>query len=165
MDQFDSMYDHCNFNEKYETDLEGFVKTYLTDNQPIHSRVLGYYGRNQQLCDSGLNVTQLTDLKAVKHKIKQIEKDFDLVMITEQFEESIVLMSDLLCWPLTEVISWKQRVRKNKTKISEHTRKVLKDWLWADEMLYNHFKKVLGTLHWKGGWALMLRTLFGIDCT
>ena len=35
-----------------------------------------------------------------------IIKNFDLVMITEHFDESMILMANLLCWPLEFVASF-----------------------------------------------------------
>ena len=32
------------------------------------------------------------------------DDDFDLVMIAERFEESLVLLSELLCWPLEDMV-------------------------------------------------------------
>ena len=75
-------------------------------------------------------------------KIKQMDQDFDLVMIAEDFESSLVLLSDVLCWPLANMTSLKLNARK-KSKVQNLSTKVrdnLKDWLWADQMLYDYFK-------------------------
>ena len=34
----------------------------------------------------------------IQTKIEEIEATFDLVLITEKFPESVVLLKDLLCW-------------------------------------------------------------------
>ena len=33
-------------------------------------------------------------------RIKEMEKEFDLVLFSEMFDESMVLLADKLCWPL-----------------------------------------------------------------
>ena len=51
-------------------------------------------------------------MKAQKDFIHRIDTDFDLVMITERMEESLVLLADILCVPLETVIIVKdQNVR------------------------------------------------------
>ena len=39
-------------------------------------------------------------------------------MISERFDESMVLMADLLCWPLEKVTSLKVNARKPHLKVS-----------------------------------------------
>jgi hypothetical protein len=62
---------------------------------------MGYLGRNQQLWDLGIKDTK--DIITVQRMVQQIDKDFDLVMITERFEESLILLSRSLCWPLANL--------------------------------------------------------------
>ena len=66
-------------------------------------------------------------------------------MIAEDFDASLVLLSDELCWPLVNMTSLKVNARKKSAveKLSEKARVILKDWLWADQMLYDHFKEKL----------------------
>ena len=61
----------------------------------------GYLGRNQQLWDLGLTNTSHFDL--VEAKVQEVDKNFHLVMIAEHFEESLVLLSHQLCWPLANM--------------------------------------------------------------
>ena len=64
-------------------------------------------------------------------------------MIMERFDESLVLLQDLLCWSPTDLAYLKQNQRKStaKTNITAETRKIMKSWLWADYKLYDFFKK------------------------
>ena len=91
VDQFESMYNYLHFEEEFKTDLEGFVKNYVKGRRPVTRRFAGYLGQNQQLCDLGMDVDLLNDDRAVKNKIMALDKDFDLVMLVEEFDESIVL--------------------------------------------------------------------------
>ena len=50
------------------------------------------------LWDFGLNRDQFDNEKRVQRKIREIRTTFDLVMITERFDESKILLKDLLCW-------------------------------------------------------------------
>ena len=46
-------------------------------------------------------------------KIDEAQKKFGLVMIAEQFDESLVLMKDLLCWEFEDITSLKLNGRKD----------------------------------------------------
>merc|ERR1711923_190983 len=63
-------------------------------------------------------------------------------MIAEDFDASLVLLSEELCWPLANMTSLKVNARKKSAveKLSQEARELLQDWLWADQMLYDHFK-------------------------
>ena len=49
-----------------------------------------------------------------------MDEHFDLVMISERMDESLVLMADALCVPLEDVMSLKNNARK-KDKIPKMT--------------------------------------------
>ena len=86
-------------------------------------------------------------------------------------EASLILLQELLCWSLQDITYLNQNQRKTheKNKMTMKTRfvyqrwlntivtrfswnnillfficrSILKQWLWADYMLYDHFKKLL----------------------
>ena len=144
VDEFESLYNYVHFEKTFHMDVEQFVADYIGARRHVQ-RVNGYLGRNQQLWDLGMDQQDINNHEAVKLKIKQIDEDFDLVMIAEDFESSLVLLSDVLCWPLANMTSLKLNARKKSAieKLSPSARKILKDWLWADYMLYDYFKKEL----------------------
>ena len=144
VDNFESLYNYVHFEKVFKMSLEEFVHQYIEKRKPIQ-RVNQYLGRNQQLWDLGLDRRNLTNLKAVKEMIADIERNFDLVMIAEDFDASLVLLAEQLCWPLTNMTSLKINARKKSAveKLSQKARDILQDWLWADKMLYDHFKEKL----------------------
>ena len=48
-----------------------------------------------------------------------MDKQFDLVMIVELMEESLVLLAHKLCLPLYQVVTLKKLVRKDEARVSE----------------------------------------------
>ena len=66
-------------------------------------------------------------------------------MIAERMDESLVLLADLLCWPLDWVSHLDLNVRKQELKVqsdnqlSEEDRQILADYLSLDIKLYRHF--------------------------
>lgn len=117
-------------------------------------------GLNQQLYDLGLGVGELYKRDAIEvkktfarkcfkvwslylqKKIKELDKDFDLVLLAENFQESMVLLAHELCWPLDYVKSFKLNARKAdyKVELSPQERQTLIAWQEGDMRLYQHFK-------------------------
>ncbi len=107
----------------------------------MNQRYLGQ-GLNNMMLDLGLSPNDLNNDEIVRKKIEEVESDFDLVMISEKMDESLVLLADLLCIPLEQVAVFPKNARKDdvKQKINEAQRNVLKETQMADETLYGHFK-------------------------
>jgi len=63
------------------------------------------------------------------------------VVIAEKMKESLILLRDLLSWEMADITFLNQNVRKSEAKscMTTETRKILKNWLWADYLLYDHF--------------------------
>ena len=142
VDNFESLYNYVHFSDTFHLNLEQFAQQLVAKNKPI-ARVNHYLGRNQQLWDLGLPASHIADKTKVKQKIEELAADFDLVMMAEQFDESLVLLSDLLCWPLANMTSLKVNARKSSAveKLSQKARDILREWLWADQMLYDFFRE------------------------
>ena len=113
-----------------------------TDREKPKNRVHGI-GKNQMLYDFGLDENQLDHKGRVADKIKEIEENFDFVMIAEYFSESLVLLKHHLCWDLLDVTSFhlNGRMDNRKYKLSNTTRSLLAEYLKNDFLLYNHFKE------------------------
>ena len=100
---------------------------------------------NQQSFDLGLT-DEFSSMEVQKNFIDRVDKDFDLVMITERMKESLVLLADLLCVPLETVIIVKDlNVRKQVKvkKLSQANREKLEQYLEPDILLYDHFLRKL----------------------
>lgn len=105
--------------------------------------------------DFGLPV--FANQSMIKAKIQEIEDNFDLVMIMEDFETSIVLLKQILDWDYEDLASLKLNARMEHYKqlISNETRSKMKVWLKDDYQLYNHFKAKLESLKGQFGyWTL-----------
>ena len=97
----------------------------------------GGFGRNQMLWDFGLDEIHFENSTVIRSKIEEIESTFELVLLTEQFDESMVLLKDLLCWDYRDMTSLKLNAQKasSKSKISKEARDNLKKWMWGDYMV------------------------------
>ena len=65
-----------------------------------------------QLFDLGFDKGDYKTAINLEFAIQELEDQLDLVMIAEYMDESLVLMQRLLCWQLSDVVYFKQRVRR-----------------------------------------------------
>ena len=78
--------------------------------------------------------------------IKELEQDLHMVLITEHFDESLVLLMREFCWTFDDIIYIKhnQRVHKKENIIEKvNVRRRILNWNRADLLLYQHFNQTL----------------------
>ncbi len=59
----------------------------------------------------GLPIKSMQDDVEIDKYIIKIEKELDLVMITEKMEESMVLFENLMCWKPEDIVVFDHHVR------------------------------------------------------
>ncbi|XP_046583036.1 galactosylceramide sulfotransferase-like, partial [Haliotis rubra] len=125
------------------------LAAYLDKEKPVSSK--REWVRNSQSNDMGFKFSALSNRTAAMAYISQIEKDFDLVMLMEYFDESLVLLKRTLCWSLKDILYFlhnKNTRRQHWMFSQEHYRKH-QNLSRADYDLYTHFRKVF----WKKVWS------------
>ena len=145
---FESMYSYVHLEKGgtsgYGYDIHMFVreleknkKNVLLNKRKFENR----FGRNQISWDLGISPDIFDDPRLMGEKIQELEQQFDLVLITERLEESLILLRYLLCWPINNIrhLHLNKRKEERKSNLSEHERKVLKEWLRADYQIYDYF--------------------------
>ncbi|XP_072851972.2 galactose-3-O-sulfotransferase 2 [Pogona vitticeps] len=102
-----------------------------------------HYAKNLMTFDFGFNHNGNFSVKHVQLMLRHIEAEFDLLLISEYFDESMVLLKELLCWDLDDVVSFPLNSRHNSTKIhlSDDTTEKIKSWNKLDWELYVHFNR------------------------
>lgn len=101
-----------------------------------------YLIKNPLFFDLGLDFKDFDNLNVIRRAINTIDKDFDLVLMMEHFDESMVLMKRRLCWDIDDVIFFKTNERLNKNKrrtLTSEQEKMIKKWNNADIALYEYF--------------------------
>ncbi|CAL4090775.1 unnamed protein product, partial [Meganyctiphanes norvegica] len=101
------------------------------------------YGVHQMMFDLGNGAVGGLKQEELIKKFKVMEEVFDLVMIAEQFDESLVLLKHLMCWTTEDIAYLKinSREEKNKITFSEETKNRLLKLDNPDVLLYDFFKK------------------------
>lgn len=150
---FESFYSFVHLTEEFGMDAKKFIQL-LRENDPktwrntstadsVHKIMRGVY--NYSISHSlGLPYDSIQDDVAIEKYISKLEKEFDLVMITEKMEESLILLRYLMCWQLEDIVVFDYRVRGSNSlvKLSQEDEKELRKWLKADLKIYKHFYKV-----------------------
>ncbi|XP_067687368.1 galactosylceramide sulfotransferase-like [Haliotis asinina] len=125
------------------------LAAYLDNEKPASLRVNRI--RNSQSNDMGFEFPALTNRTAAMTYISQIENDFDLVMLMEYFDESLVLLKRILCWSLKDILYFlhNKNTRRQHWMFSQEHYKKHQNLSRADYDLYTHFRKVF----WKKVWS------------
>ncbi|XP_037263133.1 galactose-3-O-sulfotransferase 2-like [Falco rusticolus] len=115
--------------------------------QPHHyynpTKTDSHYARNLMTFDFGFNPNGEVSAERVQLMIKAIEASFDLVLITEYFDESMVLLKEMLCWDLDSVVFFPLNSRDSSTKspLPDTIAEKIKDWNRLDWEIYTHFNR------------------------
>ncbi|XP_068227595.1 galactosylceramide sulfotransferase-like [Palaemon carinicauda] len=141
---FESLYTFLKMAKIYNQTLDEYVASRDVDTER-YLEVLGY---NQMSWDFGAPKSEINDLTFIQEMVKKADKDFDLVMVAERMEESLILMSRLLCWNITDVLVLKINARMSdfKKEINEKTKGLLRRKLAPDYLIYNFFSQKLDKL-------------------
>ncbi|XP_071960606.1 galactosylceramide sulfotransferase-like isoform X2 [Antedon mediterranea] len=101
--------------------------------------------KNGQLYDLGLDHEHHDDFFTVKYKIKQLDSEFDLMLLSEYFDESLILLKKLMCWSFDDILYISNGIRSHSHRyvINDQLRTRIRKWSSADVMMYNHFNKTL----------------------
>ncbi|XP_077865144.1 galactose-3-O-sulfotransferase 2-like [Saccoglossus kowalevskii] len=99
--------------------------------------------RNNQIRDLGLTLGETSNETFVNETIETLNKEFDLVLITEYFDESLVLLTRLFHWSVDDVIYLAKNQRVNREIITDELRHQIYQWSRADVLLYRYFNETL----------------------
>ena len=153
---FESTFSYMEFSDilgiSNETDpLETFfdspndvlVNYVLTKDLRINSDRLKLI-RNGMFFDLGMKSSDFDDSAKIQAAIQRLDNEFDLVLLTEYFEESMVMLKNLLCWTTEDMIHFNlnQRHQSERRNISSHLAKKIHQWNRADTALYEYFRDV-----------------------
>lgn len=101
-----------------------------------------WFGKNNMMFDLGLNNINETDAY-IAESLREIEDTFHLVMISEYFEMGLLLMRELLCWSMEDVVYLTMNSRNHSSveRLTTETKNRIREWNKADVKLYEHFNR------------------------
>ena len=147
---FESIYTYLRFDHIFSYDdtkslvtLEQFL-----DNAEYFYHNMDYvygrnYSRNPMLYDFGLNPRAMDDVTKINNVISVIDQRFDLIMIADYFEESLIMLKHVLCLDLVDIayLTFNARSDDSVQSVSDSLAKKIRKWNWADVLLFDHFNR------------------------
>lgn len=122
--------------------LDAFLASPLTYyNQSLSLR--NAYARNNMWFDLGYDNNAPAEENYVRARLAEVERRFQLVLIAEHFDESMVLLRRRLRWQLDDVVSFRLNVRSQHsvTSLTPEGQERAKRWCALDWRLYQHFNR------------------------
>ncbi|XP_070561139.1 galactose-3-O-sulfotransferase 2-like [Ptychodera flava] len=128
--------------EEYLRDPEFYWERTKKD----YGETIKFFTRNVQIFDLGLDHAYHNNTDVLKTFIKELEGRIDLMLITEYFDESLLLLKKLLHWQWEDVMYMARNVRPHdttRTNLTSDLCSKIKEWNSADDLLYQTFNKSL----------------------
>ena len=151
--RFESQFFYDNFDKLFNNTMndnlllaclnakESWPKLAKTSSQRDMSKLLA----NGMLFDlTGEQVDEKSPRETIHILIKEIESDFDFVLLTEYFDEGLILLRQLLEWKFLDLVYKKQHVRavRHENLITEEVREKILAINEGDDKLYSHFLSI-----------------------
>ncbi|CAH1787832.1 unnamed protein product [Owenia fusiformis] len=147
-------YSYYNFY-KMENTYKGYLKEpdkfkYFLDNIKTmpHLELIHHMPPSNPIAQCfGIKQEEQYNTIAIQEKIEEIEKEFDLVIVVEHMEESLILLTECSDLTIEDVVILKNanvgHFKKSKPILTPNEYENLIQWNLADSMIYNHFNKTL----------------------
>ncbi|XP_033098614.1 galactosylceramide sulfotransferase-like [Anneissia japonica] len=99
------------------------------------------YLQNPSLYDLGVEPSQQSNLTQVKSYIDKLSHEFDVVLLQEYFNESLLLLKTILCWDFDDILYIIKGLRINSLRfeLSDSLKTKSREWNFADVKLYDFF--------------------------
>ncbi|XP_034064448.1 galactosylceramide sulfotransferase isoform X1 [Gymnodraco acuticeps] len=100
-----------------------------------------FYLKNLLFFDFGFDNNLEGDDPRVMRDIHKLSTRFDLVLVAEYFDESLILLKDTLCWTMEDILYFKLNARRRSSvsRLTPELRAKALQWNGADWRLYQHF--------------------------
>ncbi|XP_078342955.1 galactosylceramide sulfotransferase-like [Oculina patagonica] len=149
VDQFESVFNYMGLGDIYGfgRDPRKSLQEFLTKGiefKDVFKEDAARLVRNPMLFDLGLAYKLHQNVTAIEEYLAFLDKEFDLIMNTDYFDESVVLLKRLLCWELDDVLYFKSNERQDKERavdLSEDVKENIKRWNAADQLLFDYFNR------------------------
>lgn len=100
-----------------------------------------HYARNLLWFDLGFNPNAPFTVALARSGARAVEGIFNLVLLAEYFDESMILLKEELCWSLDDVVTFKLNIRGSSMPLKPEEVKKLWAWNALDWYLYEYFNR------------------------
>ena len=149
VEQYESAFNYMGLGDIYGfgTDprmaLELFLNTGI-EFKDVFRTASTRLARNPMSFDLGLAYKFHQNVTAINNYIAFLDKEFDLVMITDYFDESVVLLKRLLSWELDDILYFKSNERQDQEKavgLTDQVKDKIRRWNAADDLMFRYFNQ------------------------
>ncbi|XP_069776037.1 galactose-3-O-sulfotransferase 2-like isoform X2 [Narcine bancroftii] len=100
-----------------------------------------HLAHNVMWFDLGGNHNSANELEQVNRTLRELDATFGLVLLSEYFDQSLVLLREALCWSLEDMAYFKLNARgkSDVPPLSPYATFKLRQWNSLDWLLYSHF--------------------------
>ncbi|XP_050821195.1 galactose-3-O-sulfotransferase 2-like [Gopherus flavomarginatus] len=101
------------------------------------------HARNYMWFDFGYDNNAMDTEDYVQRVLAEIEQAFQLMLLTDYFDESMVLLKETLGWEMDDVVYFKLNSRSQDTikSMTPESKEKVKEWCSLDWKLYQHFNR------------------------
>ncbi|XP_035232699.1 galactosylceramide sulfotransferase-like [Stegodyphus dumicola] len=139
---FESSFAYYRLEKFYGSDLHKFIQLLPNATKDfVNKRYKGKFGANQMFFDLGGNPDVSSNQTMILPYLDQLESWFDLVLVADRMDESLILLRHLMCWDIDDVVTFKLNARspKYKSALNDEEKSRLRKLNYADVLLYNRF--------------------------
>ncbi|XP_070580630.1 galactosylceramide sulfotransferase-like isoform X2 [Ptychodera flava] len=145
--RFESAFSFFEYASKFDlNEGENALKEFMKEPDKYVTKLRG---RKSFLLRNGMSVILGFDHRfhdndsAINEMIDRLDRELDLVLISDYFDESLVLLKNALCWKLDDLLYISKFIRTDikRYPISKSVAKMILKWNKADVKLYEHFNK------------------------
>ncbi|XP_002738025.1 galactosylceramide sulfotransferase-like [Saccoglossus kowalevskii] len=80
---------------------------------------------------------------SIKLAIQRIDKEIDFAIILEHYDESLVVLKQMMCWDYNDIIYYITKKSSERNPVTTAMKKNIRAWNRADMLLYEHFNHSL----------------------
>ncbi|XP_070582086.1 galactosylceramide sulfotransferase-like isoform X2 [Ptychodera flava] len=134
---------HVTANDRFGTLDEYFTKPDYYRSKMRRGSLSWSVARNGQTWHLGLQHRYHDNDTLVEEYFAQLEKEIDFVIVTEYYDHSLIILRDLLCWKIVDILYIARRVRSERAPMTKTLADKIHKWNNVDVKLYDRFNKTL----------------------
>merc|ERR1711892_408525 len=122
--------------------VNGTLETFMSDPNHFYDKSTPWFFRakNYMSFDLGLDHEIESDAY-IQQAIGQLESTYHLVLLTDYFEESLILLKELLCMSFDDLIYLQLKMRSERVDVKPDLARRIRQWNKLDSAIYDHFLK------------------------
>ncbi|XP_077977478.1 galactosylceramide sulfotransferase-like [Glandiceps talaboti] len=123
---------------QFSNPFSAYLQTIVSKNDTIKLKPPHFNAYFERL----IGIPKIVNDTFVHNSIRNLDSELDLVMLTEYYDESLVLLRKMMCWQYEDMVIRRHKVRKGiRLPITPDMETVVKEQSPLDVALYEYFNK------------------------